>query len=726
VARPLRYGFILAIVALCAGLAAAGGWRYARASSPVNGPIILISVESLRADHLTAYGYKDAHTPALDLLATDGIVFERAYAHSPETLPSHASLLTGRLPVDTGVRGNAGFVVKDAERLLAEHLRDRGYATGAVVSNFALRKASGLSQGFTFFDDKMDPAAPDMTIGDFARDGEEAERVAEQWLDANGSSRCFLFLQLNEPQAPYIPPSRFLERLPYDGEVAYADEIIGRLLKYLKTHQLYDRSTILVTADHGEGLGDHGEQGHGLFVYEEALRVPLIVKQAAGEGAGRRVPDLVEHVDIVPTLLDLAKAPDPGNLRGQSLKPLLDGTGHITGRTAYAESLFGRYHFGWHGLATVTDGHFRYISAPREELYDVEHDPGETHNIAADPARLSTLTTLRAALDRLKHDPQAASSVADDDRERFEALGDVGQALPGPAQGGTVDPKDAYEVLLAYRTAAELALSRQWPKAIARLETIVRRDPSQADVWREIALYASRLGRNDQAVDAYMRVLALEPGDVNAHLGAAAGLLRLRRLDEAREHAHQADMLASDSDVLSRSSAHEWLARIALLKHDSAAAREEAVLAKDADPTLPMPLYVDARVLYDQAHYADALPLFEQAVAAAHKAHARPIADLHYYLADTLIREQRPQNAENELLDELKAFPQNTRARAALATLEHTAGRDDDVEAVMDDLVRISPTADTYTLSARLWSSFGDRKRAADARAEALRLSAAY
>ena len=336
-ARPLRYGFILVVAALGAGLAAAGGWRYARASAPVNGPIILISADALRPDRLPAYGYQRGHTPAIDQLAADGIVFEHAYSHAPETLPAYASLLSGRLPFDTGVRDDAGFTVKESERLVAEMLRDRGYATGGVVSTFALRKGSGIAQGFTFFDDQMTPAAPDAAVGQISRDGNESERIAEQWLDAAGTSRTFLFLQLDEPPRighdPAAPPAD--DPPYYDAAVTHTDSVIGRLLRYLKAHELYDRSTIVLSSDHGAGLGDHGEQGNGLFVYEEAIRVPLVVKQAAGEGAGRHVTDLVEHVDLVPTILDLAKAPLPGNLRGRSLKPLLDATGHLDGRTVY-------------------------------------------------------------------------------------------------------------------------------------------------------------------------------------------------------------------------------------------------------------------------------------------------------------------------------------------------------------------------------------------------------
>ncbi len=398
-ARPFRYTFILVLVAVSTVLAAVGGWRYARASAPVSGPIVVISVDTLRADHLPVYGYRDVRTPAIDALAADGVVFERAFSHSPQTLPAHASLLSGRLPFETGVRDNAGFVVRSAERLAAEVLTERGYATGAVVSSFVLRKETGIGQGFAFFDGEMPDGSSDLTSGPVQRDGSDSETVAEQWLQSVGTSRAFLFLHLYEPHAPYAAPSRFAEFAPYDAEIAYADEIIGRFVKYLKAHQLYDRSTIILVSDHGEGLGDHGEQEHGLFVYDDALRVPLIVKQAAGEGAGRRVSDPVQHIDLVPTILDLAKAPVPDNLRGRSLKPLLDGTGRLPERVIYSESLFARYRFGWSGLMSVTDGRYRYVRAPREELYDLQQDPGERSNVAGRETQL--VLKLGDALDRL-------------------------------------------------------------------------------------------------------------------------------------------------------------------------------------------------------------------------------------------------------------------------------------------------------------------------------------
>src|SRR5258708_33322861 len=218
---------------------------------------------------------------------------------------------------------------------------------GGVVSAFGLRTDTGIGQGFGFFDGDMPSGTSDQPIGSIQRDGAASEAIAERWLTSIGTARAFLFLHLYEPHKPYAPPDRYAEYAPYDGEIAYSDEIVGRLVRYLKSHQLYDRSTIVLLSDHGEGLGDHGEQEHGLFVYDEAIHVPLIVKQEGNAGAGRRVADVVQHIDLVPTMLDLVKAPDPGRLRGRSLKPLLDDSGRLPDTAVYSEALYAPSHFAW-------------------------------------------------------------------------------------------------------------------------------------------------------------------------------------------------------------------------------------------------------------------------------------------------------------------------------------------------------------------------------------------
>jgi choline-sulfatase len=723
VPRSLRFIFILVFAAVGTGLAAVGGWRYARASAPVSGPIIVISIDTLRADHLPAYGYAKVKTPAIDALAADGTVFERAYSHAPQTLPAHASILSGRLPFETGVRDNVGFAVKDGERLLPQMLRERGFTTGGVVSAYVLRKETGIGQGFDFFDGETPPSSPELSIGQVQRDGGQSEQIAERWLDSIGTSRAFLFLHLYEPHKPYAPPDRFAAYAPYDGEIAYTDEIVGRLVRYLKTHQLYDRSTIVLLSDHGEGLGDHGEQEHGLFVYDEAIHVPLIIKQEGNAGAGRRIADLVQHIDLVPTILDLVKAPGVGSLRGRSLKPVLEGTGKLQPPAIYSEALYARYHFGWSELTALTDERYRYIKAPREELYDLTRDPRERTNIAGE--RPQPRQALRSALDRVAAGAtiQAPSDVSAEARERLQALGYVGAQTDISTKPGNAlpDPKDKREILERYRAAVDFANRRQWPQAIGLLQEILHDEPEMADVWSQLAVFATRLDRHDLSVDAYKHYIALKPQDPTAYLGAAAGLLKLRKLDEAREHASLAIDVAAEKDHRSKASAHEMLAKIALARHDTDAAREEADLARAEDPALPLPAYIEARLLYDQGRYADALPGFMQAIAELKKPGARQISELHFYAADTLARLERYPDAEKEFIEELKYFPQNIRARGGLAMLYQASDKPDAASAMLGDMLRITPTPESYALAAKLHTMFGNRKQAEAVKLEARR-----
>jgi arylsulfatase A-like enzyme/predicted Zn-dependent protease len=723
VAHPLRYSFILGLVALGTALAAVGGWRYARASAPVNGPIILISVDTLRVDHLAAYGRRRSPTPALDELAAEGVVFERAYSHAAQTLPAHAALLTGRLPFETGVRDDVGFAVKPANRLLQEMLADRGYSTAGVVSSYALRKETGLGRGFAFFDGHMQPAAPEMSIGELRRDGAESERLAEHWLDQSGTSRAFLFLHLYEPHKPYTLLERYADYEPYDAAIAYADEIVGRLIRYLKAHQLYDHSTIILLSDHGEGLGDHGEDAHGLLAYDEVLHIPLIVKEPAAENAGRRVRDVVELVDVVPTVLDLAKAPIPGDLPGRSFKPLLDGA-RSDNRLVYAESLYGWYHFGASPLVSITDGRYRYIEAPRPELYDIERDPGERRNLLdnerdADGARVAA--RLHAEVTRVTKGRQIRppSQVTPEDRQRLAALGVVGDPRRAEPAADRQDPKDLAGAVDTYRAAVEHANERQWPQALKLLQQIVRDHDDVADVWDQIASIALRAGRLDQALDAYRHLAALHPEDPAAHIGAAEVLLRQHRLDEARR---EASLVAEGAgEGMTARSVHDVLARIALARHDTDGALSEAGLAEAPDQAQTAESYVRGRLAYDHADYEEAVGYFSEALARPDGVAMRQTAELHFYLADALAHLNRTSEAEDEFLQELKFFPQTIRAWTSLATLYHRSSRGDEAQQTIADLLRENPTPEAYAAAARFWTAVGDRHQAQAVRAEGLR-----
>ncbi len=680
------------LVAACAALSAFGGWRFGRASAPIHGPVVLISVDSLRADRLPVYGHTQGNTPAIDALAADGLIFDRAYSNAPLTLPSHTSLLSGRLPFATGVRNNAGFVVDEGNRMLAEILRDRGYATGAVVSSFALRRATGIDQGFTFFDDGASDAGqivPQMAATGVGRDDAASEQIAERWLTSTRSPRAFLFLHLFGPHGPR-PAAGGAPGTPYDAAVSDADEVVGRLIKYLKANQLYDQSTIILVSDHGEGLGDHGEEAHGLLVYDEALRVPFIVKPAASEESGRRVADVVQLADVAPTVLDLARAPVPGDLAGRSLAPLIEGDDELPARGVYAESMYPHYAFGWSGLTTVTDGRFRYIAPSPAgplgqegaELFDHETDPREQTNLlgVSEPAALATL---RADLERFTSNAAMPSpaAVSAEDHERFEALGYVGASafavMPptvtsgdgrvrpasakatavrrSPSEGGRtrptppVHPRDKTRLLNTWREAVTKGLERDWTGALTSLKAALELEPVNADLWAEVARFAVSAGRHDAALAA------------------------LKKLD-------------------------------------------------GLDPSPTVTSYLDARTLQSRGRHQQAAAAFELALAAQAEPGARTIAGVRSGAAESLAKLYRYEEAEHLFLDEVRRFPHNAKARAGLASLYQTTLRNDEAAVVLAELIRLIPTAEAHDLAARVWTALGQPKEAAAARIEARRL----
>jgi choline-sulfatase len=704
-------------------LAAVGGWRYARASAPVSGPIILISIDALRADHLSLYGDSHVATPVLDALGVDGVVFERFYSHIPQSLPAHAAIFSGRLPFDTGVRDSAGFKVRNSERTLAEVLSDRDYTTAGVVSSYALRKETGIAQGFAFFDDDLGAGENAASVGAITRDGEISERIAERWLQSIPSPRAFLFLHLSEPRAPYGPPTRLSEYGPYDGEIAYADELVGRLVKYLKSHQLYDQSTIIVTSGYGEGLDDHGETAHGLLVYDDALRVPLIVKQAAGEGAGRRVSDLAQHIDLMPTILDLAKAPAPDGLRGRSLTPLLAGARRFPTRVAYSESLFGHYHFGLAPLFSITDGRHHFIRSARQELYDLETDPEERHNIV--DAEPEVARELNAELNRLLNDAsiEPPSAAAGLERERLEALGysTANDFVTTTPDGPQPDPKDWTPVVNAYRQAVDHDVRREWPDAIRVLRLLTKEHPSSMILWDRLALVAERAERFDIATDARARVVSMNPDSADAARSAAFTYLKARRFDDAATYARQAIEMTGPTGPIA-GSAFEVLTRVALARREPTVATEQAALATEADPSRPLRSFVEGRLLLDQRRSDLALPLLEKAIEELEHGGGHPIADLHLLTAESLLRLERPLEAEAQFLDEIRLFPLNVHARIELASLYHSMARAEEAGEVLSDLVRTVPTPDAFAQAARTWTAFGNVRQAAAVRAEARRV----
>ncbi|HWX24309.1 MAG TPA: sulfatase, partial [Vicinamibacteria bacterium] len=387
--------------------------------------LLLVTIDTLRADHLGAYGDKDASTPTLDALARRGVLFENAHTVAPLTGPSHATILTGVYPPVHGVRDNATFVLGSSHPALASVLKSRGYTTAGFVAALPLIGAFGFSQGFDTFSEEFHA---DPSLGQEAkRPGNEVVDAVLRWLGTPKTAPFFAWVHLYDPHAPYAPPPPFLDRFrdrPYDGEIAFADAQVGRILEALSRSKQGQETLVAVLADHGEGLGEHGEKTHAVLIYESTLRIPFIL---AGPGvpSGRVVKEAVGSVDVVPTLLGLLGVEAPAGLPGRDLRPALLGR-PLLPRALYSESLFGRLNCRWATLRGLTEGPFKLIDGVAPELYDLEKDPGETQDLAGSSAERVTRmrNTLGAALKVMAPagDRAHALQLSPEQEERLRSL----------------------------------------------------------------------------------------------------------------------------------------------------------------------------------------------------------------------------------------------------------------------------------------------------------------
>lgn len=503
----------LAAALLLATLVAAAACRRGGVeSAPARRPIVLISIDTLRSDRLPAYGYEGVETPALDALREDSILFERAYAHVPLTLPSHASLLTGLLPPDHGVRDNAGYrLTEGAGPTIPERLSSAGYATGAAVSAFVMRAETGLARGFDHYDDRL-AGGENATIGEIQRAGGQTLDAALAWLDTVEERPFFLLFHIYEPHTPWAPPREIAARYgdTYDGEVAAADAVVGRLVEALRERDLYERSTVIVLSDHGEGLGDHGETEHGLLLYREDLQVPLLLKLPGNRQSGATVAEPVQLVDLAPTLLELAGLEPMRPLPGTSLLALAaEGRAPATPRSIYAETFHPRLRFGWSELTSVVMGDHHYIAGGgRGELFDLAADPAETNDVLREDrqayARLrDALRSYDAALDP----PFEEES---DTREALASLGYLGSTTT--AEGDLPDPRRKIAALAPLREAVGLVQEGENERAIPLLRQATEEIPRSIDAWQFLGLALERTGQREEAFAAYQKAFELSNG----------------------------------------------------------------------------------------------------------------------------------------------------------------------------------------------------------------------
>lgn len=506
--------------------------------APSNLSVILITIDTLRADHVGVYGDR-AETPNLDRFASQGVVFGRCIAQTPLTLPSHATILSGTYPAYHRVRNNGGFVVPDNLELVSETLRDRGFKTAAFVGAYVLDSKWGLDQGFDRYDDDLERTRHETLLLQNSRRAEEVIGPAEQWLRAKAGGRFFAWIHLFDPHTPYEPPPPF-DRYPtdpYRGEVESTDHALGGLFDFLEAEGLVERCLVIVVSDHGESLGEHGEKEHGFFLYEPAVWVPLIMR-APVEPQIARWDGLVELVDIAPTILEAAGVPPPETVQGESLWSILLGGEASNDAFAYTETFLPRIHYGWSELEAVYQGGFKYISAPRSELYDLAADPEERINLADDPLHADRRAEMEELLERSLESWSAGAvgavqvALSREDAAALRALGYI-TTTTTTGEGPLADPKDKVGVFNRLADSAGLRDAGFHDRAIAIVREIISEEPQLVEAHYALGNSLRAAGRHREAVESYGRALELQP-DLNfAMIAFMSSLLDLGAADEA-------------------------------------------------------------------------------------------------------------------------------------------------------------------------------------------------
>ena len=614
------------------------------------------------------------------------------------------------------MRDNVGFTLDGSHRTLATRFKAAGLATGAAVSAYVLRRVTGIAQGFDTYEDALPVDLSIGLLGAQQRDGAVATEALARWIEGQGGKRFFAFLHLYEPHSPYAPPPQHRDLAsPYDGDVAYADELVGRLVARLKAAGLYDRAILAVTSDHGEGLMDHGEQEHGFFLYREAVEVPLLVRLPGGRMGGTRVGGPVAQVDVTATLLDLAGVGADG-MDGISQRPAIE-TGKAATRSVYSETFFPRYHFGWSELLSVTEERYRLIRAPRPELYDLREDPRETRNLAVE--RAAAVAAMNGWLEREAKPGEIAkpAEVSDETREALRALGYVGSTVVDVSTGTLPDPKDKLGVYEMCRRAMQARAQGRFDEAALGLRKVLADSPGVLDAWEVLGSTLVQLGRSQEAIAAYDEVIKRDPTNSSAHLSLAKVHGLAGRRDRAERHAE----LASAKEP---GRGFETLAQILLDQNRPAEAAAYARRSLAADADRLMSRFVLGLVAQRSGRFEEAIAEYRKAVEIQARRPGLVVRNLHAGLGDCLARLGREAEAEAEFRAEIAAIPHSRDARVGLGVLYRSQGRDAESRDVLAGIVTENPRAgaDEYFAVARTLVVLGDTPAARDwaARARAL------
>jgi len=608
----------LVVLALAGALLAAAGCRAPASRRNV----LLVTFDTTRADRIGCYGFPLARTPRFDRLAREGIRCTDAIAAAPITLPSHTTILTGLFPPAHGVRDNGTFALGEKAVTLAERLKGAGYETQAFVSAVVLNRRYGLAQGFDGYDDDL--WAEDMPKLFMIRE-RRASRTAQrfvEWLRRREEAKettkerkpFFAWVHFFDPHQPLqpLPGDSLATPTPYDAEIAAADRGLGALLDALGERDLLDDTLVVVTADHGESLGEHGEKTHAIFVYDATLRVPLVFRLPGTIPRGIAYRGPVRHVDVVPTVLSVLGLPGGEETQGTDLLPAFRSQVPPPGLPQYSESLVAELGFGMAPLQSVRSGGFKLIRAPRPELYDLKQDPGETRSLLPGEERRAAILSVeldRVLSDSLRHAIDAAGSPMS--KETMETLVSLGYLAPSAERRAVqgMDPKDGLAIYSRLEEARHLAQQERWGEAERALREVLQRMPGHVSARNVLGLVLVQQGRVDEARTEYLRSLEDDPKQDRVLVVLGAIALREGRLEEA-ERKFRAALAVNPAFV----EAIANMGLVASLRGDGAGAAAWYVKALAADPAYPRAYRLSADLAFSKGDWAKALEGYRAAL----------------------------------------------------------------------------------------------------------------
>jgi arylsulfatase A-like enzyme/Flp pilus assembly protein TadD len=515
--------------------------------------VVLVTIDTLRPDHLHCYGDSKIETPTLDSIAAGGALFENAVTQTPLTPPSHASIFTGLYPTVHHVRDTGGFILGPSTTL-ATILHQQGWDTAAFVSSAVLKKLFGFSQGFAVYDDQMPKPSNsrDVVEDPERRAGDTVDR-AIHWLDAQSGKPYFLWVHLYDPHQPYQPPSPFKEKYrdrPYDGEIAYADHELGRLFEAVHKKSPAEKTIVAVMSDHGESLGEHGEYTHGVFLYDATLRIVFLLS-GPGVPAGVRVKQQARTVDFLPTVLELLGGKAPASIQGASLLPSFAGSETPTA-VSYAETLYPKINMGWAELRAIRTNHWKYVRAPKPELYDLSQDPAETTNViqAHTAERERFEAQLKAVVGGDGAEKVGTSSIDQHTLDQLRSLGYVSgsSVRTFSLTGQGADPKDRVGILKLIALAEDPAAHTPDSRRIELLQQAVKEDPGDPDLYYQLGAKYEKAGRHAEAIRLYREAIGKGIQDARLHSRIGDLMLRAGKKDEAiPEYEKAASMNPADT-----------------------------------------------------------------------------------------------------------------------------------------------------------------------------------